>query len=194
MGRGVGFVCLFVFFGRELAAKLEKAVEIFDGAAMEALGLGLKSKKRGRDFGLPGEAIEAEGEPVGAVLFEGDVDAGGEFGAIEDEWVGGAGHGLVEAVGEEAGFEDGHAAHGVFGEGDAFDGVALLGIDGLIGGGPREHPVGDEGRDGGAVLDADDGEGVGVERVLADVLGRAGFAFGGFRSGGFAGVGGPRVF
>jgi hypothetical protein len=96
MGRGVGFVCLFVFFGRELAAKLEKAVEIFDGAAMEALGLGLKSKKRGRDFGLPGEAIEAEGEPVGAVLFEGDVDAVGEFGSIEDEWVGGAGHGLIQ--------------------------------------------------------------------------------------------------
>ena len=54
-------------------------MEIFDGAAMEALGLGLKSKKRGGDFGLPGEAIEAEGEPVGAVLFEGDVDAVGEF-------------------------------------------------------------------------------------------------------------------
>jgi hypothetical protein len=77
----------------------------------------------------------------------------------------------------------------VFGEGDAFDGVALLGIDGLIGGGPREHPVGDEGRDGGAVLDADDGEGFGVEGVLAGILGGAGFAFGGLRPGGFAGVG-----
>ena len=31
--------------------------------------------------------------------------------------------------------------------------------------------------DGGAVLDADDGEGVGVEGVLAGVLGGAGFAF-----------------
>jgi hypothetical protein len=164
-------------------------MEIFDGAAMEALGLGLKSKECGGDIGLPGEAIEAEGEPVGAVLFEGDVDAVGEFGSIEDEWVGGAGHGLIEAVGEEAGFEDGHAAHGVFGEGDAFDGIAFLGIDGLIGSGPRGHPVGDEGRDGGAVLDADDGEGVGVEGVLAGVLGGAGFAFGGSGSGGFTGVG-----
>ena len=36
---------------------------------------------------LPGVAIEAEGEPVGAVLFERDVDAVGEFGSIEDEWV-----------------------------------------------------------------------------------------------------------
>src|ERR1022692_3591301 len=104
-------------------------MEIFDGAAMEALGLSLKSKECGGDIGLPGEAIETEGEPVGTVLFEGDVDAVGELGAIEDEWVGGAGHGLIEAVGEEAGFEDGHAAYGVLGEGDAFGGVGFRGID-----------------------------------------------------------------
>ena len=82
----IGFDRVFVFFGRELAAKLQEAVEIFDGAAMEALGLGLKAEECGGDVGLAGEAIEAEGEPVGAVLFEGDVDAFGEFGAIEDEW------------------------------------------------------------------------------------------------------------
>ena len=80
---------LFVFLGRELAAKLQEAVEVFDGVAMEALGLGLKSKECGGDVGLAGEAIEAEGEPVGAVLFEGDVDAVGELGSIEDEWLGG---------------------------------------------------------------------------------------------------------
>ena len=64
-------------------------MEVFDGVAMEALGLGLKSKECGGDVGLAGEAIEAEGEPVGAVLFEGDVDAVGELGSIEDEWLGG---------------------------------------------------------------------------------------------------------
>jgi hypothetical protein len=110
-GSVVGFARL-VFFGREQVAKFQQAVETFDGAAMEALGLGLKAKNRGGDVGLPAVAMEAEGEPVGAVLVEGDI----------------------EAVGEEAGFEDRRAAHGVLGDGDAFDGVALLGVDGLVGG------------------------------------------------------------
>ena len=88
---------------------------------------------------------------------------------------GGAFHGCVEAVGEEAGFEGVHAEHGVLGEGDAFDGGAFLGVDGLVGG----DGVGDEAGDSGAVLDADDGEGVGVEGELAGILGGAGFAFGG---------------
>ena len=52
-GFDFGFV-FFVFFGRELAAKLKKAVEIFDGAAMEALGLGLHSQERGGDVGSAG--------------------------------------------------------------------------------------------------------------------------------------------
>ena len=65
-----GFVRVFVLLARDLATKFWEAVEIFDSTAMEALGLGLKSKKRGGDDGLPGEAIEPEGEPVGVVLFE----------------------------------------------------------------------------------------------------------------------------
>jgi hypothetical protein len=40
----------------------------------------------------------------------------------------------------------------------------------------------------GAILDADDGEGVGVEGVLAGVLGGVGFAFGSFGFGGPSGV------
>ena len=191
VGWGIGMGSMVGSFGSSYCSggswprSFRRRWKIFDGAAMEALGLGLKAEERGGDVGLAGEAIEAEGEPIGAVLFERDVDAGGQIGAIEDEWLGGAGHGLVEAVGEEAGFEDGHAAHGVFGEGDAFDGVAFLGIDGLV----SRDGIGDEGGDGGAVLNADDGEGVGVEVVLAGVLGGAGFAFFGLRSSGFAGVG-----
>ena len=110
-GFDFGFDRVFVFFGSELAAKFQEAVEIFDSATMEALGLGLKSKKRGGDFGLPGEAIEPESEPVGAVLFERDLNAGCEFGSIEDVWVGGAGHRLIETVDEESGFEGVHAEH-----------------------------------------------------------------------------------
>jgi hypothetical protein len=81
-------------------------VKILDGAAVHALGLRLEAEEGGGDVGLPGVAIEAEGEPVGTVLLEGNADAVTEFGSIEDVRVGGACHGLVEAVGEEAGFED----------------------------------------------------------------------------------------
>ena len=62
---------------------------------------------------------------------------------------------------------------------------SFLGIDGLIGG----DGAGDEGGDLSSILDADDGERVGVERGLPGILGGAGFAFGGARTGGFAGIG-----
>jgi hypothetical protein len=45
---------------------------------VEALGLGLKWKESGGDLGLPGEGIEAEGEPVGMVLLERDLNDGGD--------------------------------------------------------------------------------------------------------------------
>ncbi len=102
------------------------------------------------DIGLPAVAIEAEGERVGAVLIECDVDAFADLSTIEVVRVHGA---LIEAVGEEAGFDGRHSPHGVVGQsGDAFDGVALLGIDGLIGG----DGAGDEGGDLGSILDADE--------------------------------------
>jgi hypothetical protein len=178
------FVWLVIFLGRELIAQFQQAVEVFDGAAMEALGLGLESQERGGDVGFLGEAVEAEGDPEGAVLGEGDLEAVGDL-LLEDNRPGGPFHGMVEAIGEEAGFEGIHAEHGVLGEGDTFDGGAFLGVDGLVSG----DGAGDEGGEAGAVLDADDGERVGVEEVLAGILGGAGFAFGGPGSGGFAGVG-----
>jgi hypothetical protein len=70
------------------------------------------------------------------------------------------------------------------GEGDALDGEALLGVDGLVGG----DGVSDKGGDVGGVLDADDGEGFGIEGVLAGVLGGSGLAFGGLGPGGAAGI------
>jgi hypothetical protein len=105
-----------------LTAKLQKTVEIFDGTAMETLGLSLKAEKGGRDIGLTVEDIEAVGEPEGPVLGEGGLDALADLGSLEDVRLLGAAHGLVEAVGEEAGFEGVHAEHRVLGEGDAFDG------------------------------------------------------------------------
>jgi hypothetical protein len=49
---------------------------------------------------------------------------------------------------------------------------ALLGVDGLVGG----AGLGDEDGDAGAVLNADDGGGVGVEWALEGILGGAGLA------------------
>jgi hypothetical protein len=141
----IGFVRFLVFFGREQVAELHEAMEIFDGAAIEALGLGLEAQERGADVGLPIEYVEAERKPIGAVLGERDLDALGELGLIEDEGVGGAGHGLVEAIGKKAGLEGVHARHGVLGEGDAFDGGAFLGVDGLVGGDGAGDEAGDVG-------------------------------------------------
>ena len=61
----------------------------------------------------------------------------------------------------------------------------VLGVDGLVG----ADGIGDEGGDVGGVLDADDGEGFGIEVVLAGVLGGSGLAFGGLGPGGTAGIG-----
>jgi len=160
-------------------------VKIFDGTAIETLGLGLEAEESRGNIGLAVEDIEAVGEPEGSVLGEGGLDALADLGSLEDVRLLGAAHGLVEAVGEEAGFEGVHAEHGVLGEGDALDGEAFLGVDGLVGG----DGVGGEGGDSGSILHADDGEGVGIEAVLAGVLGGAGLAFGGLRPGGTAGVG-----
>jgi hypothetical protein len=95
---------------------------------------------------------------------------------------------LVQAVGEQTGFEGVHAEQGVLGESDALDGESFLGVNGLVGG----DGVGDEGGDVGPVLDADDGEGVGIEGVFARVLGGAGLAFRSIGPGGTAGVGSVR--
>ena len=189
LGRGggvdVGFVWRFVFLGRELVAELAEAVEVFDGAAVEAFGLGLEAEEGGGDIGLAVEDIEAVGEPEGAVLGARDFDVVADLAAFEDVGIVGADHGGFQAVGEEAGFEGVHAEKGVLGEGDAFDGEAFLGVDRLVG----RDGVGDEGGDVGGVLNADDGEGFGIEGVLAGVLGGAGFAFGGLGPGGTAGIG-----
>ena len=181
----VGFVRRFVLLGRELVAKLAEAVEVFYGAAVEAFGLGLEAEESGGHSGLTIEDFEAVGEPKGAVLGGRDIDVVTDLAAFEDVGIVGADHGGLQAIGEESGFEGVHAEQGVLGEGDALDGEAFLGVDGLVGGGG----VGDEGGDVGGILDADDGEGFGVKGVLAGILGGSGLAFGSLGPGGTAGIG-----
>jgi hypothetical protein len=93
--------------------------------------------------------------------------------------------GLVETGGEEAGFEAGGAEDALLGDGDALDGEEFLRVDGLEDG----HGVIAELGDFIEVFEADDSEGGAGETVFAGVLGGAGLAFWGARTGGASGVG-----
>jgi len=148
--------------------------------------LGLVAEEEGEAVGELGEALEAVGEGVVAVLGLDDLDIVGNhiFGHGE-EVVAVAAQGVVHALGEEAAFQAGDAEQGLLGDGDALQGDHLLGVDGLVDG----HEVGFEAADFLDVFQADDGEAGGGEIVFDGVLGGAGLAFGGARSGGPGGVG-----
>ena len=92
--------------------------------------------------------------------------------------------GLVEGGGEHAGLEAGGAKDGEFGEGDSFDGVEFLVVDGPVagdcGGGEAFEVVWG--------FDAEDGV-AGGETVPDGIAGGADLAIDGARSGGFLRVG-----
>jgi hypothetical protein len=179
LGVHFGFVWDFVAEGFE-------TLEFLDGAAVEALGLGLIAEEEGKTVGVFVEAVEAFGEEVVAILGLGDfvifVD---EAGADAHQGATVAIDGFVEAGGAQAGVEEFNAEEGLLSEGDAFDGEEFLGVDGPIDG----DEVFTEAGDVVEFLEADDGEGGGGEAVLAGVLGGAGFAFRGTGAGGLGGIG-----
>jgi hypothetical protein len=109
---------------------------------------------------------------------------GERFGQQEERFSGGV-QGLVEAGGEEAGFETGGAQKRLLGEGDALHGEEFLGIDRLVHG----HQVRLETADFLKVFQPDHGEGRRRKAVLAGVLGGARLAAGSAGSGGAGGVG-----
>ena len=163
-----------------------ETVEFLDGAAVEALGLGLIAEEEGKTVGVFVEAVEAFGEEVVAVLRLGD------FVIVVDERVGDAHQGaavavegLIEEGGAQAGVEAFDAEEGLLGEGDTLDGEELLGVDGLVDGDEVFAEAGDLVE----IFEADDGEGGGGESVFAGVLGGARFALGGAGSSGLGGVG-----
>jgi hypothetical protein len=131
--------------------------------------------------------MEAIAQQVVTVLGAGDFDiaVAGDGGIHEADGFAGVVEELVEAGGEETGFEAGAAEDGVLGEGDAFEGEELLGVDGLVEG----DEVIPEAGDFLEIFEADDGEGRAGEQVFAGILGRPGFAFGGAGAGGPGGVG-----
>jgi hypothetical protein len=176
------------FVIRQLRAERFEALELFDGAAVEPLGLGLIAEEEGPCRGrVASHALETLGEAESLVLvlhFEA-VDLERFVERNEGRVIGEIGHGAIEGEGAEAGFEFREAEEVVLGDGDALDGEELLGVGGLIDG----DEVGAEAVDGVAVLDFDDGEGGAGEGVFAGVGGGAGFAFGGAGAGGGLGVG-----
>lgn len=172
----------------ENVAELAEAFEVFDGAAVLALGLGLVAEEEapsGGGFGV--HVVEALGEEVVAVLdlHFGGIDVeffvegndGGFVFEVEED--------AVEGGGEEAGFKARYPEYVVLGEGDAFDGEEFLGVRGRVGG----DGVGAEAVNGVAVFDFDDGEVGTGEGVLAGVLRCSALAGGGAGAGGFGGVG-----
>jgi hypothetical protein len=151
-----------------------ETVEFLDGAAVEALGLGLVAEEEGKAVGVFVEAVEAFGEEVVAVLGLGDfVIVVDEFGADAHQGAAVAVEGLIEEGGGQAGVEAFDAEEGLLGEGDALDGEELLGVDGLVDGDEVIAEAGDLVD----FLEADDGESGGGESVFTGVLGGAGFAF-----------------
>jgi len=163
-----------------------ETVEFLDGAAVEALGLGLIAEEEGKTVGVFVEAVEAFGEEVIAVLGLGDlVIVVDERFANAHQGAAVAVEGLIEEGGAQAGVEAFDAEEGLLGEGDTLDGEELLGVDGLVDG----DGVLAEACDLVEIFETDDGEGGGGESVFAGVLCGAGFALRGAWSGGLGGVG-----
>jgi hypothetical protein len=133
-----------------------------------AFRLGLITESQGPTVGLFHQAVESFAQRVVAVLGAGDFDIPltGEFWDHEDHRAIAGVEGLVEAGGEEAGFQARAAEDSLLGEGEALDGEEFLGVDGLVDG----NEVGPEVGDLIEVFEADDGEGGGGEAVFTAVL------------------------
>ena len=151
--------------------------------------MGLVTEEEGPGVALAGDAAEAFGEGVVAVLGAGDFEVADQIFGHGDDGVAGAVQGFVQASGEEAGFEAGAAEEGVLGESDALEGEQFLGVDGVVDG----DQVVLKASHGVQVFEADDGVIGRGESMAARGPGGtprgAGLAFGSTRAGGQGGVG-----
>jgi len=181
----IGFVRYFLPIGflLEFRAQGAETLEFLDGAAIVALGLGLVAQKEGKGMRLLGHTTEALG--YGEIVFLAESDfAPAQAGHLLVHGVDGlavGSEGLVEAIGEEAGFEAGGAEEGQLAEGDAFDGPELLGVGGVV----EVDGVLAEADDFVEVFQMGDGIDGAGEAVFAGVLSGLSFAGGGAGAGGF---------
>jgi hypothetical protein len=128
----------------QLLPKSLEAVEIFEGAAVLAAGVGPIAEKEGPAVGPADEAEEAVAEEAGAIANTAEFPiAVGELGIPRELRVIPAADGLIDAGGEEAGFEARGAQQGLLGEGQTLDSAKFLGIGGLVGGGEIGLEAGD---------------------------------------------------
>ncbi len=172
---------------RPTIAERLQALELLDGAAVVALGLGLIAEQQGPGIGALRHAVEARSQGEVAVLSAGDFDVAvaGQLGAHGSEGVIAVIDGHIHAGGEEPGFQARRAEEGMLGQGDALDGEQFLGIGGVVIG----HEVVFEAGDLVEIFEADDGERGSGEAVLAGVLCAEGFTLDGAGSGGAGRVG-----
>ena len=140
-----------------------EAFELLNRPTVVALRLGLVTEEESPGVALAGDAAEAFGEGVVAVLSAGDLQVADQVFSHGDDGVAGAVEGFVQAGGEETRFQAGGAKEGVLGEGDAFEGEQFLRVDGVIDG----YEVVPETGDGLQVFEANDGVVGGGESVAA---------------------------
>jgi len=158
-------------------------------------------RRFGRDTGRNAGATCIEGRALGLKAIEAiEAAVEGTLGGIHtgleaDELVAGVaedvaeGSGRVEVGGvgqfvlDELGFEDAETAHEADGVNDAFEGVALIGGDGLV----VFVVLGAEDFEGRGILTGEE-YGLGVDTGLEGIEAGAGLALGGARAGGALGV------
>jgi hypothetical protein len=165
-----------------LGAEADEALEVLDGAAVLALGLGLVAEDERPGRGLFGQKVEALGERKVEDLLRGDAIFGDLIRLIVAERV-------VQAGGEHTGFEAVGAEHRKLTNGDPLDREDFLRSLGEV----VSDGVGFEVVELVLVLEANDGESHGGEPVLAGVLRGSRFALcgaGAGRTGGVGAVGG----
>src|ERR1035438_3485848 len=176
---GIGFVWYFFF---KFGGQGTEAFEFLDGAAVVALGLGLVTQEESPGMRLLSQAVKTPGDGEIVVLAEGDR-ALAQAGHLLVQGVDGLAVGsesLVEASGEEAGFETRGADEGQLAEGDAFDGPELLGVGGVV----EVEKVVAEVDDLIGVFEMGDSEDGAGEAMFAGVLSGLGLAGGGTGAGG----------
>jgi hypothetical protein len=150
--------------GRKLVSEGPDAVEVLDGAPVEALSLYLITEEKQEDIGLLEEAAEALGHGKGAILTPGDLDIVDHVAVRHDERAAIGVERLVQGGGKDAAFDAGAEEERLLGYGDTLESEEFLRVDGLVAG----DEVGEKIVDGVGLLDSHDGEVASAEGVLAE--------------------------
>jgi hypothetical protein len=116
----------------QLPPQLLQPLEFLHCAPVQALRLGLVAEEQWNAVALTGQAEQAIGQHVVAVLGQGDFDAVGDV-LMERKSGRTVGHSLRQAA-EQAGFEARGAQHGLLAEGHLLEGEQFLGMDGVVDG------------------------------------------------------------